>query len=440
MRSLIREIRKEKQLLLILSSWFIAGLLLPVAGYLFVPLSFLFFLKKRQFANIFVGLLFLFILSDSRLNGFNFAITTKPFVITIVAVFIYMNRHRLKFRVNHSFFSDFIPFFLFALIGIFFSPITMSSTSRTLSYIVLIWVGPLLFDISWKVNQYVILRKIFISVLLLLFSGIIIHSVNPTITSLASRYRGWFGNPNGLGIFIALWFFCAFTIHKQYPKLFQTNKLWNYMYLLTIISALMCSSRTTMVAIVIFLVFYKFKIRFITGIIITSICIILMQLILNNIEMIVISLNLEDYARLESLKDAGGRTVGLDYGWEEVKTDWYILGKGFGYTLYFYTSIHEELSMLNHVGSAHNSYLTAWLDTGLVGLVFFLFAWGKQLNKFKINRICYPLFFSCLFSSFLESWLVGSLNPYTIVFMLTLLILQKTKNDSTELKMVILQK
>jgi O-antigen ligase len=434
MRSLIREIRKEKQLLLILSSWFIAGLYLPIAGYVFVPLSFLFFIKRRQFSNLFVSLLFLFMLSDNRVAGFDFATTIKPIIVSLLFSFLYINRRRLKISINHPLVLDFVPFLIVAFLCILFSPVPLSSTLKTVSYLLFLWTIPVIFMKSVEKDGAVFFKKIFISVFFLLFSGLLFHIIDPHVTTLVGRYRGWFGNPNGLGIFITLWFMSLFIIQKQYPKLFDNKRVWKYMYLIIVISLFMCSSRTALVAIAIFLLFYKLRIRFWSGMLITIVSIFLMPIILENIELIIISLDLEDYARLNSLKEAGGRTVGLDFGWEEIKTDWYILGKGFGYTIHFYKSHFQELIALNHVGNAHNSYISAWLNTGLIGMILFVFAWAKQLYKSRLSPMCFPVAFSCLFSSFLESWLIGSLNPFTIILLLILLTLQNKIPLKTELK------
>ncbi len=426
MRSLIREIRKEKQLLLILSSWLVAGLYLPIAGYLLAPLSFLFFIKKRQFANIFVGLLFLFILSDNRLPGFGFAQSIKPVIMVLISIFLYLNRRGLKIKLAHPFFSSFIFFLFIAFFCLVFSPssIVFSALFKTISYLLLIWSIPIIVLLSMRRSESELYNKIIVSILLLFLSSLLLNYINPFATNLVGRYRGWFGNPNGLGIFITLLVGALLVIKKQKKSILDFRWVLIAMSFLVIVSLLKCSSRTAMVAIFILLIFYRFRIRLWSGIMITIILGAFMQVAIDNIEFIVIAFNLEDYARLESLQEAGGRTVGLAYGWEEIQREWYIFGKGFDYTNYFYYKNLEELILLNHVGNAHNSYITAWLDTGLVGLVLFLIAWFKQFKRCWNSRVCFPILFSVLFSSFFESWLVGSLNPFTILLIFILVALQ----------------
>ncbi len=430
MRSLIREIRKEKQLLLILSSWFLAGLYLPVAGYLFVPLSFLFFIKKRQFSNIFVGLLFLFVMSDNRIFGSGFPTALKPVIVVVVSLFLYLNRRNFKIQLVHPFFSSFVLFLFIAFFSLVFSPssIIFSGIYKTISYLLLLWSVPIIVILGKRQSESGLYNKVIIAVFVLLLSSLLLNYVNPIITNLSGRYRGWFGNPNGLGIFITLFVAVLLVIRKQKKTILNHRWILIFVSGVVVVSLLKCSSQTALVAIAILLLFYKMKIQLLSGIFVTIIAAISMQLIIDNIELIALALNLEDYARLESLREAGGRTVGLSYGWEEIKKEWYIIGKGFNYTNYFYYKNFEELIALNHVGNAHNSYITAWLDTGLIGLILFLIAWFKQFKRCWSSQLCFPIMFSILFSSFFESWLVGSLNPFTIVLIFILVSLQDEKH------------
>lgn len=79
---------------------------------------------------------------------------------------------------------------------------------------------------------------------------------------------------------------------------------------------------------------------------------------------------------------------------------------------------------------AHNSYLTFWLDTGLVGLISFMiglmFTFIKAAQK---STLAIPILYSILFSNYYESWLTASLNPFTIqlLFILTIIYIYDLK-------------
>jgi O-antigen ligase len=97
----------------------------------------------------------------------------------------------------------------------------------------------------------------------------------------------------------------------------------------------------------------------------------------------------------------------------------------------------QKLNDLGHQGNVHNSYLTLWLNTGIIGL--FLFARGFLLSFIKASkntRIAFPVMFTVLFSANFESWMTASLNPITIQLLIILTILtspefNEQKNEST---------
>jgi hypothetical protein len=57
-----------------------------------------------------------------------------------------------------------------------------------------------------------------------------------------------------------------------------------------------------------------------------------------------------------------------------------------------------------------------WGDLGLVGLVAFLFGWGSQFwSVASKSRFAIPMMLAFMFSGSVESWLIGSLNPWLCV-------------------------
>jgi O-antigen ligase len=125
-------------------------------------------------------------------------------------------------------------------------------------------------------------------------------------------------------------------------------------------------------------------------------------------------LGLSNFYRIKDIEDGSGRLVAWAFAWEKIQLDW-LFGKGFGYTPMVFGENFEILSLKGHQGNAHNSYLTFWLDTGIIGLVLML---GGFLRSFiivsKASRLIIPFMLSVMFSMFFESWFTSALNPYTI--------------------------
>jgi O-antigen ligase len=116
------------------------------------------------------------------------------------------------------------------------------------------------------------------------------------------------------------------------------------------------------------------------------------------------------------------------------------LGKGFFYTEYLFKKYFEILSTQGHQGNAHNSYLTFWLDTGLIGLIMYVVAFFSSfISAARKSYYAIPLLYAIVFSANFESWLTSSLNPFTIQvwIMLTILLfmsdLQKEQTIGTEI-------
>jgi O-antigen ligase len=77
----------------------------------------------------------------------------------------------------------------------------------------------------------------------------------------------------------------------------------------------------------------------------------------------------------------------------------------------------------------HNSFLALWLNTGIIGLILWIFAFLRTISKAMTRSyMTLPFFYAVLFSAFFEPWLMGSLNPYTITFLFALSLLYINSN------------
>ena len=204
-------------------------------------------------------------------------------------------------------------------------------------------------------------------------------------------------------------------------------------YAIVFISLLLSGARSSLIAVIIFYVFIRlFKISPFIGIISFILIVFISQYISNNIEQIVISLGLEKTFRVDTLKDASGRLIAWDFAWEHIQKNFFV-GRGINYCDYLFKENQEMLSIRGHQGHAHNSYLTFWLDTGLIGLSLFIVPFIMLFYKMsKTSVLAIPALLAILFSNQFESWLTSSLNPFTIqilMFMAVIFISEKTKSN-----------
>ncbi|HPF89482.1 MAG TPA: hypothetical protein PLL57_02370, partial [Flavobacteriales bacterium] len=67
----------------------------------------------------------------------------------------------------------------------------------------------------------------------------------------------------------------------------------------------------------------------------------------------------------------------------------------------------------------HNSYLSFWFNTGIVGLLLYLRSFVLIFIKAsRLVPLSLGVMFAVMFSVTYESWLVSSLNPFTIILLI----------------------
>ena len=80
---------------------------------------------------------------------------------------------------------------------------------------------------------------------------------------------------------------------------------------------------------------------------------------------------------------------------------------------------YTQLEKLGHQGGIHNSFLTFWMDQGLIGLLIYLRSFFIMFLRAAHNtKFAFPIMFSVAFTAFFESWLVGSLSAFAFLAML----------------------
>lgn len=428
-----------RQLFMLLLIWLVTGITLKVLS---IPLLILFALYlQNQGRHLYLFILFFFtlILSDSRIYALSFSQDLKTFLMLLLLLpFIIPKRFNLPLDFSRSFYQPFLPFAAFAFLCLIFSPVPFTAFQKTLSYFLLFIIVPILFYSLYKAYTTRFLKAIIYLGVAVLIAGYVMYLVNPAWVMYAGggRSSGALGNPNGLGMFCFLFFLLYFVIRHYFPQLFSKKE--NFIILILIFSSLLWSgSRGQTLAVVIFLVTQFLSKRNKTvGLLVSAIIGLALVSIEIDIVAVAQALGFADYLRIETLDAGGGRVVAREFAWEQIQKNFWV-GRGFSYTEWIYREHFWELSMLGHEGNAHNAFLTVWLDTGLIGLVLFVAGWGVLFLKAAKNSfLAFPIAFALIASNMVESWLVASLNPFTIqvLMILTLLIYIVKDKSASRLK------
>lgn len=423
-KELFNTLRVQKVLWLSAIALIIAGIIHPYAALALLVLVTLDFSSKKKFIELFTLFFITLILSDSRSILFRFAATIKPFYAIFLCLIIFS--HKKYFRAKNSVFISFIPFLLIAFYCIGNSHDQSNSLLKTISYALLLFIVPIFVKTLWQSSPQAFLKSCLFSGQIILVGGIVARFLMPSLTTLVGRYRGLFGNPNGLGIFCTVFFILSFCIWF-YHRTILNKQIWLIHFSLIILSVFLSASRNTVMSCLLF-TFMATTLRNTRTLQITTILVALFLLPTLKIHFVdfIIQNNMNEFFRIDSIEDlesGSGRKVAYEFAWEWINQH-YWEGHGFGYTEHLYKINYLKLKAMNHIGNAHNSYLTIWIDTGLWGLVCFIFAWSINFLKASLtSKLALPAFLALAFSATFESWLAASLNPFTIqaLILLTLL-------------------
>lgn len=370
-------------------------------------------LSKNKFSDAFILFLVLLLFSDSSMNLFSTPGKAKDFAALLMSFFIFFKTPN---ALSKSYFSYFLPYLFIALLGLVFINFRLIGLQKLVSYgLLLILIPTGLISILSKPGDRAFLAKLlFIFAVLYAFS-IFMSRINPQGYATFGRFNGIHRNPNGVGIFSTLFIMNIFLIKDKYPTLFS-KKFYYALLGLFVFSIVLAGSRNAMMSLGVFFLFRSIKVKFFAGLALVIVIASGYGFITYFIETLLIEFGLAEELRLDTLSYASGRI----YIWEacllEIQNS-YWLGHGFTYEEYskWDQKYYEIIPMLIHnYGNIHQSYLTIWLNTGLLGLVSFLL--GLISLVFKTQRsspTIAPMFFAALLLGFFESYMVASLNPYT---------------------------
>ena len=394
--------------------------------------------RKDMYEELLLGYLFILILSDSLEGALYFAKDVKNIYISLLAFFIFIDRE--DFQPFNNLYKIFIPFFVISWITISFSTADsffLTGVQKTISFLLSFIVIPNIVIKLYRESAVQFLRRFVLFIFMVLVISFLLKYILPdTALLLGERFRGMFGGPNGLGVFCLLSFITFFVINDFFPALFSKNERI-VIFGIIIFSIFSCGSRNTVISVLIFYIFQRFfSLSPFLGFILFLVAIFIADLISSNATAIILSLGLGDYFRTSTIEEGSGRYIAWGFAWNQIQNNFFI-GKGFAYNEFYMRQHYGMLQKLNHQGGIHNSFLTFWMDQGLVGLFIYLRSYVLMFIKAaQKSKFAFPIMFAISFSAFFESWLVGSLSPFAFMGMFVFTIITSEEivpqRDETE--------
>ncbi|MCB0792658.1 MAG: O-antigen ligase family protein [Flavobacteriales bacterium] len=416
-------IREELQFLVILLLWVLVTIYFGPAIYMVLPLSVFLFARREAWADAVFGFLLILILSDMTPDIFAMRKIKTAKYAYIIAMSLVLFIERRRFEPLARVFPVFLPFFVYSFFPLVWSSEPIVGVSKTISYGLLYLIVPNYVLSGYRRMGWPFFRNLMYFIVTVLLMSLLLRHIQHWWVYIGGRFRGLFGNPNGLGIFTFLVFMLFSVIDHLNRDLFpRFQKL--FIYGVIIYFMLECGSRTALAATLMFAAFGRvFRLSQFIGFISIVTFILLLTFIMANLDTIVIDLGLQDTLRLDTLDDASGRYIAWRFAWEHIQ-DFFIFGGGFGNDEWIMRHNYAYLRTLGHHGGVHNSYLTMWFNCGIMGLLIYFRSFFLIFFKAsKFVPFAFAIMFSVMFSVLYESWLTGSLNPFTIILVVILTML-----------------
>ena len=419
----------HRHLLSLILIWVVVTIYLTPLIYALLPLSAFYLRAQDRWTDLLIGFLMVLVLSDMDPGLVPFrAIKSAKYGLMIAISIIYF-LDTARFTPQAGLFPFFLPFFIYAFFPLVKSGEVIQGASKTISYGLLYLVIPNYVIMVFRRDGWSFFRNYFFFLVLILVLPYFLKYAQSWWVYMAGRYHGLFGNPNGLGIFCFL-NFMLFSVCTYLNK-----ELFNFREKLLIQGVLvwmlvMAGSRTAVVASGLFFLFSRFfALSPFIGFIVFLAFAASIEYAQNNLVQIIQTFGLQKFFRVETLESGSGRYFAWTFAWSKINSDGFFLtGGGFGNDEYVMRQNYDYLRAQGHDGGVHNSYLTMWFNTGLIGIMLYFYGFFTAfLAANKKAPIAFAVMFAVLFSVLYESWLTGSLNPYTIILLTILTML--TEDD-----------
>lgn len=428
---------KYAELLFFLPIWYICGSVHEVLGYITVFLTLIYWYSQRRHHFFLMSFFFVTVMADGATSGMGFAANLRIPILFFIMFFAVEAFYRGSYGIKSIYFASF-PFFIVAFLSLLNSPTFILGFAKTVSYFFLVFIIIHYLPYIIKQSGAEMLFDIIYFVILFITLSLVLLPIAPSVVtwhhgSAWASFRGFFHNPNGLGIF------CTMTVPLMFilGHIFTGKRiLFIYATGIIILCAILADSRTALGSIVLFFSLYFFytffrdpkypkrliigrwATRFLWWVAIPIGCLLLYSFgLIGLIE----SLGLGETLEVQTLETGAGRFIAWEHALEEIsKNPWF--GNGFHYDVHHFRSIQKILRATGHSGGTHNSYLSFLLDFGIIGLVFFLYFLYKLFASIKgyARNFIVPYFAVFFFTSNFEAWLASSINYVTIYFFLTI--------------------
>lgn len=382
-------------------------------------------LRRGNHQLLIMTLLVIFILGDSRVGSLQFVKPLRSIILLLLFARTMADLIQRRYALRRISFL-LIPFFLLSAVVAFRNPSPVLSFSKALSYVLIIFVAIHYFDYHIKLKKQVFLRDLVMLTLLVCLIGLVLRFLAPSIVMFddSGRYRGIFGNPNGMGVYGALVFpmvvfYLRFTQHEHSKS---TARLIMGALL---VSVVLSFSRNALTCILLFL-FLSFihkggiiKPILFYGVGLPSLIFLLSG---RNLVTLLELIGLAEELRAETLLNGSGRV----FAWQwaiEVFLQNPFFGRGFAFEeILFHDHMPQWLYETGHQGGVHNSYLSFLLNTGIFGLTIVLTFWITLIRRIRPKHYRPAILFLAGFSAFFEPWLNASLNAFTVHFLLLIIV------------------
>lgn len=410
--------KEESGFLVMVLLWVLVGFYLGLVAFVFLPLTVLAMKARDRWADMLFGLIVVLVLSDvnKAVIGMRVFKDVKNVYVLALGAFLLLERYR--FQPMAGVFPLFLPFFLYAWFPLIFSLNLPVGIQKTISYALMFLLVPNLVLYNFRRDGWTFFRNLMFLIVTLLVVGFLIRYINPKMAFVGGRFSGLFGNPNGLGIFSTLCFI-LFGVLRQVKKdlfTFRESVIVGGTILLMII---LSGSRASLVSVIIFVTFNRFfAYSPFLGFIVLVTLFGVIETVGRNLSTIIMALGLENYFRLHTLDDGSGRYFAWQFAWEKIQ-DFLVFGGGFSNDEQVMRRNYDYLERMGHQGGVHNSFLSMWFNVGIIGLLIYFRSFVLLFIKAsKLQPVSLAVMFAVLFSMMYESWLVGSLNPYTIMLLI----------------------
>ncbi len=418
--------KEHSQFIMILAIMYILGVWGGPLIYPVYPLFlFLYGLRGRYFEMIIIAIWTLMLadyvpVENATYDDLLWAKKLKPLVP--LTLFLFFLRDRESFKPYPKLFVYFIPFMVIVTIGLTDSIFFQVGFQKTISFVLMYLCIPLYVTILHRRDQQNFWKAVLTFIIGMLTIGIVLRFVAPDIAMKVGRFKGVLGNPNGLGVFLNLTFILWILIRRFNLATF-TKKENMYILFIILLSVIWTGSRNGMMSMFLFYVMYKMiQVNWFFALVLLAAILTFNDQLFVVFVAVVEFFGLQGFFRIDSIEEGSGRAIAWVFAWQEIQ-DYFFIGGGFGHDEHIMRPNYKWLSMQGHSGGVHNSYLSMWMDAGVLGISAYFGGIIAIISKtMKNNYIIIAFVTSIAFNIYFESWLVASLNPFTIIYLIILTI------------------